>query len=450
MPDSPYRDDDPTRQMRRPGPLRSPQTGRPTVPGLGAPRPQPQPHPQPTPQQQQSTRPQAPPVDATRVMPRPPAPPAGRAGPAPSAPLPVTSYPAEPVRSQDRAGRTVPPPVAPRRPAAAAPRRRRGRGPGLLVVLVLALLVAYPLSLGWVAWRAIDTVDALESGTSTPGTTFLLVGSDSRAGLTDAQAQELATGTEADAAGQRTDTILLLHVPSGTGSSVLVSLPRDSFVEIPGQGENKLNAAFSLGGPQLLAATVEAETGIGVDSYVETGFAGFASVVEALGGIEVCPAAPLQDPAAGIDLPAGCQQVQGPQALGYVRSRKTDATGDLARVQRQREVLGGIMERTLDPALLLNPPKAYRTAAAGGSGLRVDDGTGPLDLGRFLLGMRSVSSADGIQLTVPVSDPDLSTSAGSAVEWDAERSEQLFAALRADDTTGVAALVAQWTAEAGG
>jgi LCP family protein required for cell wall assembly len=318
------------------------------------------------------------------------------------------------------------------------------------VLLLVALLVAYPLSLGWVAWSSIEKVPAISSTASTPGTTFLLVGSDSRAGLSEEQVNELATGSEAEAGGQRTDTILLLHVPSGGGPSVLVSLPRDSFVEIPGEGENKLNAAFAFGGPQLLAATVEAETGIGIDSYVETGFAGFAAVVEALGGIEVCPPAPLQDPAASIDLPAGCQEVQGPQALGYVRSRKTDATGDLARVQRQREVLGGIMDRTLDPALLLNPPRAYRTAGAGGAALRVDEGTGPLDLGRFLLGMRSVSGEGGIQLTVPVSDPNLSTSAGSAVQWDAERSEQLFAALRADDTAQVGALVAQWTAEAAG
>lgn len=317
-------------------------------------------------------------------------------------------------------------------------------------MLLVAVLVAYPLSLAWVAWTNIEQVPAVESSTSTPGTTFLLVGSDSRAGLTDEQVMELATGSEADAQGQRTDTILLLHVPSGSGPSVLVSLPRDSYVDLPGEGENKLNAAFSIGGPQLLTATVESETGIGVDSYVETGFAGFAAVVEALGGIEVCPGAPLQDPAAGIDLPAGCQEVQGPQALGYVRSRQTDATGDLARVQRQREVLGGIVDRTLDPSLLLNPPRAYRTAAAGGSGLRVDEGTGPLDLGRFLLGMRSVSGEGGIQLTVPVSDPDLSTSVGSAVEWDEDRSEELFAALRADDTERVRELVAEWTAEAGG
>lgn len=320
----------------------------------------------------------------------------------------------------------------------------------VVVLLLVAVLLAYPLSLGWVAWRSIDRVDAIQSSTPTPATTFLLVGSDSRAGLTDEQVGELATGTEAEAGGQRTDTILLLHVPSGGGPSVLVSLPRDSFVQIPGTGDNKLNAAFAFGGPQLLVETVEGETGIGIDSYVETGFAGFASVVDALGGVEVELEQPLSDPAAGIDLPAGRQELTGPQALGFVRSRQTDATGDLARVQRQRQLLGGIVDETLNPALLLNPPRAYRTADAGGAGLTVDEGTSPIDLGRFMLGMRSVAGSDGVQLTVPVSNPSLSTSAGSAVEWDAERSEQLFAALRADDTERVRALVEQWTADAGG
>lgn len=460
VPDNPYRDDDPTRQMRRPGPLRSPLTGRPSVPGLGG-----------------SPRPATPPVDETRVMPRPGQARTDQARTAQTRPVPRPGQGAQPRQARPdtrppgtgRPGAAGPagpprgprprtdtwepsgaPPAPPRRPAPAPRRRRRGRGLRLAVLLLVALLLAYPLSLGWVAWSSIDKVPEVASATSTPGTTFLLVGSDSRAGLTDEQVQELATGTESDAGGQRTDTILLLHVPRGTGPSVLVSLPRDSYVDIPGNGQNKLNAAFAFGGPQLLVQTVEGETGIGIDSYVETGFAGFATVVEALGGIEVCPPAPLQDPAAGIDLPAGCQEVAGAQALGYVRSRQTDATGDLARVQRQREVLGGIMDRTLDPALLLNPPRAYRTADAGGEGLRVDEGTGPVDLGRFLLGMRSVSGEGGVQLTVPVSNPNLRTSAGSAVEWDAERSEQLWAALRADDTAQVQALVAQWTAEAGG
>ena len=335
--------------------------------------------------------------------------------------------------------------MQPARPAGRPPTRRRRPWLGLVVLLVVAALVAYPLSLGIVAWTNVRRVESLPAGVDTPGTTFLLVGSDSRAGLSDEQAGELATGTESDAAGTRTDTILLLHVPSGSGPSVLVSLPRDSYVEIPGSGRNKINAAYAFGGPQLLAATVGQATGIGIDSYVETGFGGFASIVDALDGVDVCLPGPLQDPMAGIDLPEGCQTLQGPDALGFVRSRMTDARGDLARVERQRQLLSGIVDETTSPSLLLNPPRAYATAAAGGSALTVDEGTSLLDLGRFLLGMRSVSGEDGINLTVPVSDPNLRTDVGSAVAWDEDEAERLFAALRSDDTEAVRDLVAEST-----
>lgn len=315
----------------------------------------------------------------------------------------------------------------------------------MLVVLLLVALVVYPLSLGIVAWQNVNRVEALESGVDTPGTTFLLVGSDSRAGLSDEQIGTLATGTEADAGGRRTDTILLLHVPTGTGPAVLVSLPRDSYLELPGRGMNKINAAYAFGGPQLLTETVEQATGMGVDSYVETGFAGFATIVDALAGVEVCLPEPLTDPMANIDLPAGCQVLGGPDALGFVRSRQADARGDLARVERQRQLLSGIVSATLSPGLLLDPPRAYATAAAGGGALTVDEGTSPLDLGRFLLGMRSVSGPEGISLTVPVSDPDLRTEVGSAVQWDEATAERLFASLRSDDTAAVRELVTELT-----
>jgi anionic cell wall polymer biosynthesis LytR-Cps2A-Psr (LCP) family protein len=136
-------------------------------------------------------------------------------------------------------------------------------------------------------------------------------------------------------------------------------------------------------------------------------------------------------------------------ALGLVRTRKTDATGDLARVQRQRQLLGAIVDAGASPAVLLDPRRSFPAAEAGGSGLTVDEGSGPIGLVRFLLAMRAVTGPDGVQLTVPVSDPNLSTSVGSAVEWDAERSEQLWAALREDDTAEVAQLVETWTAEHG-
>jgi len=313
------------------------------------------------------------------------------------------------------------------------------------VLVLVALLVAYPLALGWTAWSNVGKIPGLITAGGTPGTTFLLVGSDSRAESTDDEGQ-----TTTDTTGSRTDTILLLHAPSGGGPTVMVSLPRDSYVEVPGSGMNKLNASYALGGPELLVSTVEAATGLGVDGYVETGFGGFSSVVDALGGVEVDLPEPIEDSFADIDLPAGPQVLQGQDALGLVRTRKTDATGDLARVQRQRQLLGAIVARATSPAVLLDPRRSFPAAAAGGQALSVDEESGPTGLVRFLLAMRKVTGADGVQLTVPVSNPDLSTSVGSAVEWDEERSERLWDALRDDDTETVQTLVEQWTAETDG
>ncbi|EUA43747.1 cell envelope-related function transcriptional attenuator common domain protein [Mycobacterium xenopi 3993] len=121
------------------------------------------------------------------------------------------------------------------------------------------------------------------------GTTWLLVGSDSRQGLTVEQQQALSTG--GDTGNGRTDTILLVHVP-GIGSSsptTMVSIPRDSYVPIPGYGGDKINAAFAMGGAPLLAQTVEQATGLRLDHYVEIGFSGFARLVDALGGSPSVP-----------------------------------------------------------------------------------------------------------------------------------------------------------------
>ena len=121
------------------------------------------------------------------------------------------------------------------------------------------------------------------------GTTWLLVGSDSRQGLTPEQQAELTTG--GDLGTGRTDTILLVHVP-GFGSSTpttMVSIPRDSYVPIPGNGEDKINAAFAFGGAPLLAQTVEQATGLRLDHYAEIGFDGFAVMVDAVGGVTMCP-----------------------------------------------------------------------------------------------------------------------------------------------------------------
>jgi LCP family protein required for cell wall assembly len=302
------------------------------------------------------------------------------------------------------------------------------------------VLVGYPLSLGLVAWSNITRAGELPAAADTPGTTYLLVGSDSREGLSDEDVDRLATGSAAEAGGRRTDTILLLHVPGGSQPPALISIPRDSYVEIPGQGMNKINAAYAFGGPALLVQTITGETGVEIDSYVETGLAGFAGIADAIGGVDICLPEPIADPNASIDLPAGCQTLTGPQALGLARSRKTDAQGDLARVERQRAILSAIVNQAVSPAAVLNPFTAYPLAAAGGSALTLDDGTGPVGVGRFALGMRDVAGGGGLTLTVPVSNINLSTPAGSAVEWDPAASDQLWAALRANDMETVRAI----------
>ncbi len=311
-----------------------------------------------------------------------------------------------------------------------------------MLVLLLVAVIAYPLSLGLVAWRNVTRTDALPPVVDTPGTTYLLVGSDSRVGLTESEVGYLNSGSEADAGGKRTDTILLLHVPDGDQPPVLVSIPRDSYVAIPGNDQNKINAAYAFGGAPLLAQTITDATGVGIDSYIETGLGGFAQITDAIGGVDTCLPAPITDPDAGIDLAAGCQTLNGAQALGLARSRKTDAQGDLARVERQRAILAAIVSQAASPSTVLNPLTGYRVAAAGGSALTVDADTDPLTLGRFLLGMRSVAGGGGITMTVPVSNINLSTPAGSAVEWDPVEAERLWSALRVDDMATVQAIAA--------
>lgn len=311
-----------------------------------------------------------------------------------------------------------------------APRRRRRRGGGVatFLVLVLLLLLAYPVALGLVGYRAVDRVGPIADGGApdTPGHTVLLVGSDSREGT------DIGGG-----GGARTDTIMLLHSPTGGGPTVLLSIPRDSYVEIPGNGENKINAAYAFGGPSLLAQTVEQATGIGIDSYVETDLARFPAMVDAVGGVTLCPEEAIEDPKAGdLDIEAGCQEMDGATALGYARTRQ-GPTGDLGRVERQREVIAAIASKGTDPSTLLNPMRAFPLASSAGSALSADDGTGPVDLARFGLAMRAVAGGNAVTLTVPVADTSRRTDAGAVVDWDTERAEQVFEALRTDDTDAV-------------
>lgn len=303
-----------------------------------------------------------------------------------------------------------------------------------MVLLLVLLLIGYPLGLFLVAWTHLGKVAALPNGArpaDTPGRTYLVVGSDSRSALSPTERRRLGTGK---AAGARTDTIMLLHVPGGGGPTTLVSIPRDSYVSIPGHGKNKINSAFSFGGPQLLVRTVETATGLRIDDYVETGLLGYADLVDAVGGVEVCVKKPMHDTKAHIDLEAGCQTFDGKTALGYARARYSDPRGDLGRVERQRQVLAAIAGRTLSPSVVFVPWRSFPAAAAGGEALTVDDETSPWGLITFVRGMRNVAGGNGVSLTVPIGNPDLNTPVGSCVQWNSKQAKKLFDALRRNDT----------------
>ena len=282
---------------------------------------------------------------------------------------------------------------------AGTPQRRRSRAGGgrvFLRTLLILLLVLALIALALVVYvqlnlqRAEVLTDYEGRPAATPGTDWLIVGSDSRAG----------SEQEGEVGGERADTIMLLH--TGDSGTTLVSLPRDSFVDIPAYGDraasqNKINAAYAFGGPDLLARTVELNTGIRLDHYVEIGFGGFTEIVDSLGGVELCVDEPLVDEVSGADFPeAGCYQADGFQALAFVRSRKTDPRGDLGRVERQQQFLSAVFAETLSPGTLLNPFRTWRVANAGLDALVVDPGFGVWDgLSLFRAHASAVRSRDG-------------------------------------------------------
>ena len=179
---------------------------------------------------------------------------------------------------------------------------------------------------------------------------------------------------------------MLLH--TGAGPNLLMSIPRDSHRRRPRLRRQQDQRGLRLSaGPQLLVQTIENETGIRVDHYVEIGFGGFVNVVDAVGGIEICPKFDMKDPLANLDIEKGCQEVDGPTALGYARSRKTDTKfGDLGRAARQREVVSAIGSEAVSPWSVLNPVRYFRLNMAGARAVRVSEGTAPIALARLALG----------------------------------------------------------------
>ncbi|GAA2834388.1 hypothetical protein GCM10010441_68630 [Kitasatospora paracochleata] len=272
------------------------------------------------------------------------------------------------------------------------------------------------------------------------GTNWLIVGSDSRQGLTDAQEDSLHTGS---AEGKRSDSMMILHV--GDHGNTLMSIPRDSWVQIPqhtdtsGSGKTvpaatrKINAAFNTGGGRLLVQTVETNTGLHIDHYAEIGFAGFVGIVDSVGGVDMCIDKDVSDKDSGLNLKAGCQTLTGAQSLAFVRQRHQMADQDLGRMRNQQKFLSALAKQAASPAALLDPFTFYPMVSSGLGTLIVDDDAGLTDLGSLFLSMKGVTSGDGKSITVPIGNPDFHTPTGeSAVKWDPTKSKAVFDALKND------------------
>ncbi|MET7769209.1 LCP family protein [Nocardia sp. NPDC005366] len=307
------------------------------------------------------------------------------------------------------------------------PRRRRKRHPFRWSLVFLLVLILAAIGAVFHLDGKLVRIDALAGYADrvgdTPGTNWLLVGSDGRGGLSTEQEQELATGGEVGP--ERTDTIMLVHIPK-SGDTTLISLPRDSYVGIPGHGKDKLNAAFAFGGPQLLVQTIEIATGLRIDHYAQIGFAGFAGIVDALGGIDICVPTAIDDPLAGIDIQPGCQKLDGPQALGFVRSRAT-ALADIDRMNNQRLFMAALLKKATSGATLANPFKLWPLATDTVDSLKVDEGDHLWDLGRLGWAMRG----DTVATTVPIGGFE-DTDSGNVLVWDKTKASQFFDALASD------------------
>lgn len=300
--------------------------------------------------------------------------------------------------------------------AGVRPRRRR-----LLAVLVFALVVALGLlglgagAVWWATNHYGDQVsripDAFPDGPRPPkqrghdgGTTFLLAGVDSRS-------RQPTTGTDATSrlweyGAQRSDTLMLVHLGADEETAYTISIPRDSWVPIPGHGSAKINAAFSWGGPPLLIRTVEQLTGTRVDHFGVIDWHGFRSLTDAVGGVPITVDENSYDSEQHRDFPSGTHVMNGEEALAYVRQRHGVPGGDLGRIEHQQQFLRALVGQVRGKVSVTDPLGTARTLDAVTRTVSVDDRMSNGDLRNLALGLRHLSAGDAHFVTAPVVRPD--------------------------------------------
>ncbi|WP_443333943.1 LCP family protein [Streptomyces sp. TSRI0107] len=337
----------------------------------------------------------------------------------------------------------------PSRRASRPPVRRKRPRWAVRAVTTLSVVVLASAGIGHAVLTSLEAdiarVDAFRDMKNRPraghGMNVLMVGTDGREKISEAERRRYRLG---GAPCRCTDTIMIVHISEDRERASVVSLPRDSYAELPPHtdattGERhaghpiKLNAAYAEGGPQLTVRTVEHMTKVKIDHYLEVDFTSFMKTVDVLGGVKICTAQPLKDRYSGLDLPAGTHTLHGGEALQYVRARHVDGASDLGRMRRQQRFLAALIDHATSSGVLLNPMKFRDVAQAVLGSVRADKGFGTgqlLDLGRA---MRNFSPSSSEFTTVPIGHMGyVVEGVGSTLKWDPVKAERLFRALRDD------------------
>ncbi|MFD7867637.1 LCP family protein [Streptomyces sp. NPDC059783] len=299
--------------------------------------------------------------------------------------------------------------------------------------------------------NGIDRIDPFKDMKNRPtgghGMNLLLVGTDGRDRITAEEKRKYRLG---GAPCHCTDTLMLVHLSEDRKRASVVSLPRDSYAELPAHRDGtsgkehaahpvKLNAAYAEGGPNLTVRTVEQMTGVKVDHYLEVDFTSFMTTVDTLGGVKICTSRPMKDSYTGLDLAAGTHELNGGQALQYVRSRHIDGAADLGRMQRQQKFMASLIKQATSSGVLLNPVRFREVASTMLKSVRADTGFGTEQMLELGQAMRGFSAASSEFTSVPLGNVAYPVKGiGSTVKWDPKKSRALFEALREDKPLAVA------------
>ena len=313
------------------------------------------------------------------------------------------------------------------------------------VLVLLGTTAAYGLRLHYDnALDRIDVFGANHKTTSEAGAVnYLLVGTDSGEGLSKQQLREFHLGARRGTLGKRSDTMILVHISKKRDKALLISFPRDSYVELPSyidsQGHRhpkqhqKLNAAFSFGGPKLTIETLQNATGITINHYVEINVLGLANVVNALGGANICLPTAVNDKLSGLNLSAGPHHVDGVTAVAYARARHGLTGGsDLGRIKRQQALIGSLVNQATSTGMLLHPDRLKAFLDAAVKAVHVDKQLKFNDLLTLAQKLRNVSASHVTLMTVPLAPTSHHPELGSTVSWDPVLARQLFDDVRSD------------------